>query len=168
MTTARNVPSDPQMIAPQQAQNRRLHDLVWIVGGFLFHLVQMILAMEAGMLIYRYLVKPFLAPTAYRALTMKYPLFGYWMMVVSMVIPMIALMRYYHRHSWRHCADMTIAMAAPIAALTGLALCHLIPLQTLYGIGDPVMYGAMAVFMFFRPGAKAHAGSGQPHACPNA
>ena len=39
------------------------------------------------MMAYHHLLWPLLAGTGYAALTKEYPLFGYWMMVVSMAIP---------------------------------------------------------------------------------
>jgi len=131
-------------------------------AGFIWHLVQMILAMEAGMMVYHHLLWPILAPTGFSSLTKDCPLFGYWMMVVSMTLPMITLMRGYHRSTWRYCMEMTIAMLTPLAALTVLVLCHLFPIQTLYGIGDPVMFLAMATYMIFRPHQHTH--SGHEHA----
>jgi len=125
------------------------------VAGFLWHFTQMVVAMEAGMWLYMLLLRPALAPMGYGALTSRYPLFGYWMMVVSMVLGMMALMSY-HRSTWRYSLEMTIAMIAPLAALTALVLCSWLPIHTLYGIGDPVMFLAMAAFMLFRPHDHAH------------
>ena len=130
-------------------------------GRFIWHLVQMILVMEGGMMIYHLLLWPVLAPTGFSTLTKEYPLFGYWMMVASMTLPMIALMRGYHRSTWRYCLEMTIAMLAPLALFTVLVLCSLVPIHTLYGFGDPVMILAMAAFMLFRPGHHAHGGHEQ-------
>jgi flagellar biosynthetic protein FliP len=125
-------------------------------GRFLWHFAQMVMAMEAGMMIYHLLVRPLLAPTGFSVLTMEYPLFGYWMMVVSMVLGMLALMLY-HRSTWRYSLDMTIAMLAPLAAFTVMVLCNVLPIHTLYGIGDPLMFLAMAAFMLYRPHEHAHA-----------
>jgi len=132
------------------------------VGRFLWHLVQMVLAMEAGMMVYHLLLWPLLAPTSYGILTNAYPLFGYWMMLVSMVLGMLALMRF-HRSNWRYILEMTIAMLAPLAALTLLVLYHMLPIHTLYGLGDPVMILAMIAFMLFRP--HEHAYGGHEQAC---
>jgi hypothetical protein len=137
------------------------------VGRFLWHLLQMILAMEAGMAIYHLLLHTVLAGTAYAALTDASPLFGYWMMVASMALPMIALMRAYHKSSWRSCNEMTIAMLVPPAALTVLVICDLIPIQTLQALGDPLMILAMAADMLYRRGEHAHGGhahAGHQHA----
>jgi hypothetical protein len=136
-------------------------------GRFIWHLVQMILAMEGGMMIYHLLLWPVLAPRGLSALTNAIPMIGYWMMLASMTLPMIALMRGYHRSTWRYCLEMTIAMLAPLAVLTVLVLCHLLPIQTLYGIGDPVMFLAMAAYMLYRPHQHTHSGNehaGHQHA----
>ncbi len=125
------------------------------IGGYLWHLLQMVLAMEAGMMVYHMLIVPLLRQTAYAALTDAYPLIGYWGMVVSMVLGMLALM-WYQKATRRYCAEMTAAMVAPVAALTVLVLCSLIPGHILYGLGDPVMILAMAAYMMYRPHAHAH------------
>jgi hypothetical protein len=139
------------------------HIPIWAARGldFIWHFAQMYLVMEAGMLIYHRLIRPALVPTGFPALTMRYPLFGYWMMVASMVIPMLALMRVYHKSTWRYSLGMTLAMVAPLAAMSTFVLFSLIPIDTLFGIGDPVMYVAMAAYMVFHPQAHHHS-SHQP------
>jgi hypothetical protein len=127
------------------------------LGSFLWYFVQMVLAMEVGMIIYHRLVRPLLAPTGFSALTMEYPMFGYWMMVVSMVLGMLALMRY-HKSTWRYSLEMTLAMIAPLAVLTVLVLCTLLSIHTLYDFGDYLMFLAMAVFMLLRPHEHGHGG----------
>jgi hypothetical protein len=128
------------------------------VGRFLWHLLQMVLAMEAGMAVYHLLLSTVLAGTGYAALTREYRLFGYWMMVVSMALAMLAFMRYYHKSTWRSCGAMTFAMLAPVATLTALVLCELIPLQTLHAVGDPLMILAMAAYLLYRRGEHVHGG----------
>ncbi len=137
-------------------------DLAVKMGRFLWHLVQMVLAMEAGMMVYHLLLWPLLAPTGYGALTHAYPLIGYWMMLVSMVLGMLALMRF-HKSNWRYILEMTIAMLAPLAALTVLVLCYVLPIHTLFKVGDPLMILAMTAFMLFRPHEHAH--GEHEHAC---
>lgn len=119
-------------------------------GRFLWHFLQMIVAMELGMMVYHLLVSPLLARTPYVALTDAYPLIGYWMMTVFMVLGMLGLMAF-HRSSRRYCFEMTLAMIAPIAALSLLVVCALIPGHVLYGIGDPLMFVVMAAYMLYRP-----------------
>jgi hypothetical protein len=139
---------------------RRLHlrGAAASVGRFLWHLLQMVIAMEAGMAVYHLLLGTVLAGTGYAALTREYWLFGYWMMVVSMTLSMLAFMRYYHKSNWRSCGAMTLAMLAPVAALTVLVLCELIPLQILHAVGDPLMILAMAAYMLYRRGDPVHGG----------
>jgi hypothetical protein len=116
----------------------------------------MVIAMEVGMIVYHMLLFPLLAPLGYYTLTDTYPLFGYWMMVISMAVGMIVLMRY-HKATWRYCMEMTGAMFVPLVALTALVLFELCPAHILYRFGDPLMFLAMAAFMLIRPIKHAHA-----------
>lgn len=135
------------------------------VAAFLWHLIQMIIAMEAGMAVYHLLLGTLLAQTGYAALIKADPLFGYWMMVVSMTLPMIGLMRF-QRSSWRHCIEMTVAMVAPSAVLTLLVLVGSISFGLLSGAGDPAMYLAMTAYMLYRRDEHGAHGHGSPqHAC---
>ena len=125
------------------------------VGRFLWHFLQMALAMELGMIIYHKLIYPLIAPMGFDALTDAYPLLGFWMMVISMALGMIVLMRY-HKSTWRYCMEMTGAMFVPLVALTALVLFELCPAHILYGFGDPLMFLAMAACMIIRPAKHAH------------
>jgi hypothetical protein len=127
------------------------------VGRFLWHFLQMVLAMEVGMILYHKLLYPLLALTGFGTLTDTYPLFGYWMMLISMALGMIVLMRF-HKSSWRYCMEMAGAMLVPLVALTALVLFELCPAHILYGFGDPLMFLAMAAFMIIRPAKHAHHG----------
>ncbi len=87
---------------------------------FFWHLLQMILSMAVGMAIFVALFSALLSPTGYLALQTQTPLLWFAGMAVSMTVPMVAWMRYYQRHSWRQCVEMTVAMlfpSAPVAAL---------------------------------------------------
>ncbi len=147
------------MDAEIEVTNAGKKALIWStagsVGGYLWHLLQMVLAMEAGMAVYHMIIVPALRQTAYATMTDRYPLIGYWAMVVSMALGMLALM-WYHKATRRYCAEMTAAMIAPAAALTVLVLCSLIPSHILYGLGDPVMILAMAAYMIYRPHEHVH------------
>jgi hypothetical protein len=66
---------------------------------------------------------------------------------------------------------MTVAMLAPLAVLTVLVLCAVLPIRTLYGFGDPVMFVAMAAYLLYRPHGHVHGGhahAGYPHGTPEA
>jgi len=144
----------------------RLHSQAASVGRFVWHLLQMILAMEAGMALYHLLLHTVLVGTGYAILSTTYPLCDYWMMVASMTLPMIALMRFSHKSSWRSGGEMTIAMLAPPAALTVLVLCGVIPLHTLQALGDPLMILAMAADMLYRRDEHAHGHHAHAHHQP--
>lgn len=118
------------------------------LGAFLWHLFQMAVAMKLGMLLYM-LLRGLLAPIGFAAVQTDYPLVDYWIMVVFMTIPMIALMRY-HRYSWRDCAGMTAAMLAPLVVLCVLAVPGLLTIQTLHCTGDVAMLLGMAAYLLYR------------------
>ncbi len=118
------------------------------VRAFLWHLFQMAVAMKLGMLPY-VLLRGLLAPMGFAAVQANYPLADYWIMVVFMTIPMIALMRY-HRYSWRDCAGMTAAMLAPLAVLCALVVAGLLTIQPLHWTGDVAMLLGMAAYMLYR------------------
>lgn len=117
------------------------------LGVFLWHLLQMAVAMKLGMLLYM-LLRGLLAPIGF-AVQADYPLVDYWIMVVFMTIPMIVLMRYHH-YSWRDCAGMTAAMLAPLVVLCALAVPGLLTIQTLHCTGDVVMLLGMAAYLLYR------------------
>jgi len=127
------------------------------IKSFLWHLFQMIVAMEIGMALYHGAFVNLLAPISYKFATIAYPLFDYWMMMISMILPMICLMRY-HRYDWRYCIGMTIAMLAPVALLTMLMWIGLISMMTLRIAGSITMNLGMVIYMLFaEKNARSHA-----------
>ena len=119
------------------------------IKSFAWHLFQMIVAMEIGMTLYHGVFVNLLAPASYKTLTVAYPLFDYWMMMIAMTLPMIGLMRY-HKYGWRYCIGMTIAMLAPVVLLTVLVWVGLISFMTLKITGSIAMTLGMAIYMLFR------------------
>lgn len=89
------------------------------VGRFLWHLVQMVLAMAVGMVIYVALFRLVLTPEGYKAMQSEQPFLWYAEMAVFMTVPMVALMRH-HGYRWRQCAKMSSAMLIPPAGLIAL------------------------------------------------
>ncbi len=89
------------------------------VRYFLWHLLQMVLAMAAGMAIYVALVHMILTSEGYHAMQIEQPFLWYFEMAVFMTVPMIALMRR-HGYAWRLCAEMGAAMLVPPAAFVAL------------------------------------------------
>ena len=127
------------------------------IKSFLWHLFQMIVAMQIGMMLYHGAFVNQLAPMSYKFATIAYPLFDYWMMMISMILPMICLMRY-HRYDWRYCIGMTIAMLAPVALFTMLMWIGLISMMTLRIAGSITMNLGMVIYMLFaEKNARAHA-----------
>ena len=114
-------------------------------------LLQMILAMHAGMALYHLLLHTVLAETSYAHLMHHRPVLDYWMTVVSMVIPMVAWMRVCHKSSWRACGEMTLVMLVPPAVLKLFVLGEMVPLVTFLEIDDPLMILAMAAYLLFAP-----------------
>lgn len=106
------------------------------MGRFLCHASGMTVAMMLGMVI---LATTFTwyEQTEIAALAMAF----------GMTLPMLALMRYYRGHSWKHSSEMAAAMGLPALALlplfwSGLIGGHLVvPLQMLLML--PAMIGAM-------------------------
>jgi hypothetical protein len=123
---------------------------------FLLRLLQMVVAMEAGIGVYHLLLCAVLAKTSYGAFRNAYPIIGYVMMEISMAVPMLALMRFWHKSTCHYSLQMSVVMFAPVATLTMLALIHVIPRKILYGFGNPGMLLAMVVFMLVRPHERVH------------
>jgi hypothetical protein len=83
--------------------------------------------------------------------TTNSPRLDYWLHVASMVIPMLILMRVYHRSSWRACGEMTVAMLIPVAILRLQVLSDVVPFETFLEVDDPLMIVAMAAYVLYRP-----------------
>ena len=93
------------------------------VGQFLWHLLQMVLAMAAGMAIYVALFRLILTPDGYKAMQTEQPFLWYFETAPFMAVPMVALMRY-HGYRWRQCTEMSAAMLIPPAGLIALVQVH--------------------------------------------
>jgi len=131
---------DCNVQATDAGLSARIKSLAW-------HLFQMIIAMEIGMIIYHVVFVNLLALTSYKAFVLANPLFDYWMMMVAMTLPMSFLMRR-HKYDWHYCAGMTVAMLAPVLMLTVFVLVGLISLMILNGGGMALMILSMALYMF--------------------
>jgi hypothetical protein len=140
---------------PLRILQPRQRDVLRKVVSYVWHLLQMVIAMEVGMFAYHLLASTVLARIGYAALTDAYPYVGYSAMVAGMVVGMVAFMLW-QRSSWRHCLEMTLAMLAPVVVLAVLVVSGLVPIGVLYSLGDPLMILAMALFMLVRPHQHAH------------
>ncbi len=116
------------------------------VRAFVWHFVQRVLAMMVGMGVYHLLTGKALA---------AYPVLNFAGMELSMVLPMVALMRY-HRHDWQRTLEMAAAMLigpAVVIACVQLGLHNYIPglsPKTLFVLGDMSMYLGMLGIMLYR------------------
>ena len=119
------------------------------IKSFAWHLFQMIVAMEIGMTLYHGVFVNLFAPASYKTVTVAYPLFDYWMMMIAMTLPMICLMRY-HKYDGRYCIGMTMAMLAPVVLLTALVWVGLISFMTLKITGSIAMTLGMVIYMLLR------------------
>ena len=146
-------------IESQHSHHRSRSNRATKIKSFIWHLFQMIVAMEIGMTLYHGGFVNQLAPMSYKFATIAYPLFDYWMMMIAMILPMICLMRF-HKYDWRYCTGMTVAMLAPVAALTILMWIDLISLMTLRVAGSITMNLGMVIYMLM---AEKNAGTHTVH-----
>lgn len=137
-----------------------IRDRVLRAGRFIWHLLEMLVAMQVGMSLFHLLLgllRIFSRVTAWESGTMLHAI----AMTVFMTVPMVAWM-IFRGHGWRHSAEMVIAMIAPMA-LIGL-LCQLGVdeyLPWLAGLSFPAMLLGMIAAMLYRRDhytrAKSHA-----------
>ena len=107
-------------------QDNRNPGLAAKAGRFIWHWVQIFLAMEAGMILYHLLVGKVLDGTGFAALTRDSRLFGLGMMIVFIALGAIALLRF-RKAAWQYSRKLTIAVIAPLAALMVLVVMALLP-----------------------------------------
>lgn len=116
--------------SPKMSGDTRKQGPAAKVGHFLWHLLQMVLAMMAGMAVYKVLFGVLLAP----AVMVAYPLLKYPVMFAFMTPSMAAVMRY-HGYNWRRTTEMVWAMIGPPAVLVVPVLCGLSAFLPLFSSG---------------------------------
>ncbi len=132
-----------------------------LVSGWRFtrHLLEMVVAMMAGMAVLGAAIWALGEPTGY-----SNPLVEYGLMGASMAAPMVAWMR--HRgHSWSDGLEMTVAMLAPMFALVlpvelGVAVPGLSE-GSLMMLSHVAMIGGMVALMIYRFDRYAHGAHGR-------
>ena len=142
---------------------------VFDVWSWTRHLFQMVVAMDVGMLVYHALVA---APLSALGLGWLFGGdLGYTWMTVSMVVPMVALMRF-QGHDWRMANEMSLGMVAPIVtcfALVRLGICSTVPFlgwltpTSVYPAAHfGMLLGMIAVMVYRREmyGIQGHATAG--------
>jgi hypothetical protein len=125
---------------------------------FTRHLLEMVMAMMAGMAVLGVAIWVLGEPPSY-----SNPLVEYGLMGASMAAPMVAWMRY-RGHSWSDGLEMTVAMLAPILALVlpvelGVAVPGLSE-GSLMMLSHVAMIGGMVVLMIYRWDHYAHGAHG--------
>ena len=114
------------------------------------HLLEMLLAMEAGMVIFHLLANQIPATSSLAPVADSETVLHNVVMDVFMMVPMLAWM-ILRGHGWRHSLEMGVAMLAPIAAIN--LLCNLGAVEYLpwlAGVSGPAMYLGMLTAMFYR------------------
>jgi hypothetical protein len=132
-----------------------------LASGWRFtrHLLEMVLAMLAGMAVFGVAIWALGEPPGYSNLLVKYGLMG-----ASMAAPMVGWMR--HRgHSWSEGGEMTAAMLSPMFALVLPAELGVVGLSGhgLMMLSHVAMIGGMVALMIYRWDRYAH-GTHHSHA----
>jgi hypothetical protein len=132
------------------------------MAAWVGHLAEMIIAMYVGMFVYMLIVN---APTALGFGSLLSSDLRYAGMILSMVVPMLALMRL-QGHSWRMGAEMSAGMVVPVIICFGLLRSDIsshvsflswITDTSIYEVAhDGMLLGMMAV-MLYRRGMYAEA-----------
>jgi hypothetical protein len=131
-------------------------------GRFLWHLAEMVIAMNIGMAIYAGL-RALLNPTGFSDVLREHRDVRYLIMAAFMAAAMVLLMRY-RGHSWERTVEMTAAMVVPIAVacvLWRFGFGAVIPQLSDGALGTTThvaMYVGMLLAMGWRFGDYAHAG----------
>ncbi len=137
----------------------RVRSRLRLGGGWRFarHLLEMLLAMMAGMAVLGVAIWALGEPPGYSNLLVKYGLMG-----ASMAAPMVAWMR--HRgHSWSDGGEMTVAMLGPMFALVLPAELGVVGLtgHALMMLSHVAMIGGMVALMIYRFERYAHGAHGR-------
>ena len=131
-----------------QVPNRR--NLASKVGRFLLHLLEMLLAMEAGMIVFHLLANQIPATSSLATVTDNETVLHNVVMDVFMTVPMLTWM-ILRGHGWRHSLEMGVAMLAPVAVINLLCSLGAVEyLPWLAGAGGPAMYLGMLAAMIYR------------------
>ncbi len=122
------------------------------------HLFEMVVAMFVGMLAYHMLLAVPLTGLGFGSLVGGD--LGYTWMTLSMVVPMVGLMRV-QGHTWRMANEMSLGMVAPIVvsfALVRSGICSLVPFlgwltpTSVYAVAYYGMLLGMIAVMVYRRG----------------
>jgi hypothetical protein len=150
MTAIENTTHDHRKMEAMQAQVPNRRNLTSKVGRFLLHLLEMLLAMEAGMVVFHLLANQIPATSSLATVADRETILHKVMMDVFMTVPMLAWM-ILRGHGWRHSLEMGVAMLAPIAAINLLCSLGVVEyLPWLAKASGPAMYLGMLAAMLYR------------------
>jgi hypothetical protein len=150
MTALENTSHDHEQIGARLAQDSRIHSPASKVGRFLLHLLEMLLAMEAGMVIFHLLANQIPATSSLATVADSETVLHNVVMDVFMTVPMLAWM-ILRGHGWHQSLEMGVAMLAPIAAINLLCSLGVVEyLPWLAKASGPAMYLGMLVAMLYR------------------
>ena len=136
--------------ASTQTYYQRVLNLVLQVGHFILHLLEMVLAMMAGMVIL-YVLDILTPESASYSAAFEYGtiLFDF-VIAVFMTVPMVAWMSV-RGHDRGHVAEMAFGMNAPVAAIIVLRLLGVDASQPwLADASHPAMFLGMLIAMLYR------------------
>jgi hypothetical protein len=150
MTITAKTTIDHVDTASTQGHDHRIRNAASNVGRFILHLLEMLLAMMAGMAILYLLDNLTPAASSYAAAFKSGTNLNDLAMAVFMTVPMVAWM-IVRGHGWRHGAEMAFAMFAPVAVIIALRLLEAdANLPWLADASHPAMPLAMIVAMLYR------------------
>ena len=150
MTAIENTTHDHMKMEAMQAQVSNRRSPASKVGRFLLHLLEMLLAMEAGMVVFHLLANQIPATSSLATVADNETVLHNVVMDVFMTVPMLVWM-ILRGHGWRHSLEMGVAMLAPVAVIN--LLCSLVAvkyLPWLAGASGPAMYFGMLAAMLYR------------------
>jgi hypothetical protein len=128
------------------------------------HLLEMVVAMLAGMAALGVALWALGEPPGYANLLLRYGLMG-----AFMAAPMVGWMRY-RGHSWRDGGEMTLAMVVPMLAPVALVEMGVAVLGLSEGslmmLSHVAMIGGMVLLMVYRFERYAHGTHGAAHSAP--
>jgi hypothetical protein len=122
--------------------------------SFVGHYIEMVVAMYAGMFIIGMPLTELAGVLGVDTANLheSAPAFVFLDMAVVMTVPMIAWMRFRHRHGWRPCLEMAASMFIPTVAAIALLATDVSNYGTLMTFEHVAMFPAMLIAMLIRPG----------------
>lgn len=150
MSTLEKTTHDHRKMEAALAEDSQVQSPASKVGRFLLHLLEMLLAMQVGMVIFHLLAGLIPASSSLFAVTDSETVLHNVVMDIFMTVPMLAWM-ILRGHGWRHSLEMGFSMLAPIAAIN--LLCSLGVVEYLPWLAEasgPAMFFGMLAAMLYR------------------